>query len=148
MFASPEPEPHSWGDISRYSRTHFRTHVMAKVGDLLAECPVRTKDANGSMWSLGWVGGPVVGSIGRRHTAYVHRDMLTLLRADDGLEERRAQAYGGRPAIAWTDEMIAPDQAPHAERELPELPQPQHQGLAAAVLRRELRPAGTGQGAV
>lgn len=105
MFASTEAERHSWGDISRYSRNPLPDHVMAKVGDLLAECPVRTKDENGSMWSLGWVGGPVVGSIGRRHTAYVHRDMLTLLRATPvwKIDSPKHMVDG---LLAWTDDMI------------------------------------------
>ena len=53
--------------------------VAADV-DLLADCPSRTDDANGSIWSLGWVGGDVINAIGRTDTAYVHRGMSTLLR--------------------------------------------------------------------
>ncbi len=105
MFASVEAERHSFGDISRYSREPLPDHVVAKVADLLADCPTRTKDENGSMWSLGWVGGPVVNAVGRRDTAYVHRDMLTMLRATPvwKIDSPRSVRNG---LIAWTDQMI------------------------------------------
>jgi len=67
------------------------------------------------MWSLGWVGGPVIGKVGRRDTAYVHRDAITLLRATC-VWERDAPASVGRALLAWTDQMIALI-APHTPAE-------------------------------
>jgi FAD/FMN-containing dehydrogenase len=105
MFASAETTRHSFGDISRYSTRPLPDAVAAKVADLLANCPTRTPDSNGSMWSLGWVGGPVIHSVGRRDTAYVHRDALTLLRATP-VWARTAPESVSNGLIAWTDQMI------------------------------------------
>jgi hypothetical protein len=66
MFASAEGTRHAFGDISRYSRAPLPDRVYAKIADLLAECPSRSPQSNGSMWSLGWIGGPVVRRLGRR----------------------------------------------------------------------------------
>lgn len=81
MFASKEGPRHSWGDLSRYSTAPLPDTVMEDLVKQLASCPSRTDTANGSFWSLGWIGGPVVDLFDRRETAYVHRNMLTLLRA-------------------------------------------------------------------
>jgi len=115
MFASAETTRHAFGDISRYSRAPLPDDVYARIGDLLAACPSRSADSNGSMWSLGWVGGPVMNSIGRRQTAYVHRGMLTLLRATP------VWAADAPPSvrdglIAWTKQMIGLI-APHTPAE-------------------------------
>jgi hypothetical protein len=67
------------------------------------------------MWSLGWVGGDVVNAVGRRATAYVHRDMLTLLRATP-VWEADAPAAVRDGLIAWTDQMIR-IVAPYTPRE-------------------------------
>jgi hypothetical protein len=64
MFAFAETARHSFGDISRYSTKSLPDAVIAKVVDLLVQCPTRTAESNGSVWSLGWVGGPVIKSIG------------------------------------------------------------------------------------
>ena len=105
MFATGEGPRHGFGDISRYSKAPLPDEVYGKVVDLLADCPTRTDDSNGSMWSLGWVGGPVVGRFGRRETAYVHRDALTLLRATPvwALDASESVRDG---LIAWTTQMI------------------------------------------
>lgn len=104
-FASRELERHAFGDLSRYAKRPLPDAVYAKVVDLLAECPSRTPQANGSMWSLGWVGGPVVGRVGRRATAYVHRDALTLLRATPvwPADAPRSVRSG---LLDWTNRMI------------------------------------------
>lgn len=105
MFATAETARHAFGDISRYSRAPLPDSVYAQIGDLLAACPSRSAASNGSMWSLGWVGGPVVNAVGRRDSAYVHRDVLTLLRAtpvwatDAPLSVRDG-------LIAWANQMI------------------------------------------
>jgi len=106
MFASAETARHAFGDVPRYSSRPLPDDVVAKVADLLADCPSRTDESNGSMWSLGWIGGKVVDSIGRRDTAYVHRGMLTMLRATP------VWAIGAPPSvrdglIAWTNQMIS-----------------------------------------
>lgn len=80
IIASGEPEPHSWGDISRYVADPIPDSATAAMVDLLAECPSRSDDANGSIWSLAWVGGDVMNSIPRTATAYVHRNVTTLMR--------------------------------------------------------------------
>jgi hypothetical protein len=80
MFASTEAQ-HSWGDLSRYSTAPLPDTVMEDIAQQVASCPSRTATANGSFWSLRCFGGPVVDLLERRETAYVHRDMLTLLRA-------------------------------------------------------------------
>ena len=106
IWVTEEPAQHNFGDISRYAREPVSDTVVAKLIDLLAACPSRTDTNNGSMWSLGWVGGDVVNAIGRTDTAYVHRGMSTLLRptpvwADD------APAAVGKDLLAWTDDMVA-----------------------------------------
>jgi FAD/FMN-containing dehydrogenase len=106
MFASVEAEHHAFGDISRYSRAPLPDSVVAQVIDLVAACPTRDATNNGSMWSLGWVGGPVVDSIGRRETAYVHRNMLTMLRATP-VWDTNAPAAVRDGLIGWTRQMIA-----------------------------------------
>ena len=57
MIASDEPPQHNFGDISRYALEPLPDDVVAGVVDRIAECPHRDNDANGSFWSLGWVGG-------------------------------------------------------------------------------------------
>jgi FAD/FMN-containing dehydrogenase len=115
MFASVEAEHHSFGDVSRYSRAPLPDSVVAKVVDLLAACPARDAGNNGSMWSLGWIGGAVVNSVGRRDTAYVHRGMLTMLRATP-VWDTNAPASVRNGLIAWTDEVIRTI-APHTANE-------------------------------
>jgi FAD/FMN-containing dehydrogenase len=105
MFASAEGTRHAFGDVSRYSRAPLPDSIYAKVGDLLADCPSRTPQSNGSMWSLGWIGGPVVRRFGRRKTAYVHRDMLTLLRATPVWASDAPKSVQNE-LIAWTEQMI------------------------------------------
>lgn len=105
MFASVEAKHHAFGDISRYSAAPLPDAVVGKVVDLLAACPARDADNNGSMWSLGWIGGDVVNKIGRTDTAYVHREMLTMLRATP-VWETNAPASVRNGLLAWTDQMI------------------------------------------
>jgi FAD/FMN-containing dehydrogenase len=88
MISSGEPPSHGFGDISRYAATPIPESAVVKMVGLLADCPSRSDDDNGSIWSLGWVGGPVVDRFGRTDTAYVHRGMSTLL----------------RPTTVWSDE--------------------------------------------
>lgn len=114
-LTTQETALHSFGDISRYSRAPLPTRTVMKLVDLLAECPSRDEHNNGSMWSLGWVGGKKVNSIGRRDTAYVHRDALTLLRATP-VWETDAPHGVRRGLIEWTDEMIETI-APHTTTE-------------------------------
>ena len=80
--------------------------AIAQVIDLLADCPSRTDDANGSVWSLGWVGGDVINSIGRTDTAYVHRGVSTMLRPTPVWPNDAPQSVGD-DLIAWTDDVVA-----------------------------------------
>ena len=107
MFASAEAERHSFGDVSRYSTKPLPDAIAGKIADLLAECPTRTAAENGSMWSLGWVGGPVVGSVGRRDTAYVHRDVLDPPSRHSRVEDRLTETQSGTASCAWTNRMIS-----------------------------------------
>ena len=66
------------------------------------------------MWSLGWIGGPVVDSFGPRETAYVHRNMLTMLRATP-VWARDAHKSVQNGLIAWTNEMVDLIRGVHAK---------------------------------
>jgi FAD/FMN-containing dehydrogenase len=103
---TPEPEPHSFGDISRYAADPVPDRAIAAVVDLLASCPGRSSDANGSIWSLGWVGGAVVNAVPRTATAYVHRNMSTLLRPTT-VWPNDADPSVADGLNAWTDAVIA-----------------------------------------
>jgi FAD/FMN-containing dehydrogenase len=79
------------------------------------ECPSRSEVANGSIWSLGWVGGAVVDALGRTDTAYVHRGMTTLLRPTT-VWPNDAPVSVGQDLDAWSEEVIA-ILAPHTPNE-------------------------------
>jgi FAD/FMN-containing dehydrogenase len=106
MIASGEPPQHNFGDMSRYALEPLPDDVVAGVVDLVAECPHRDDDANGSFWSLGWVGGDVVGKYGRTETAYVHRDALTMLRPTT-VWPTGADPSVGDDLNAWTADVIS-----------------------------------------
>jgi FAD/FMN-containing dehydrogenase len=106
IIATEEPEPHSFGDLSRYSDRALPQDVIADVVDLLVNCPSRSADASGSFWSLGWVGGDVIGKYGRTETAYVHRTATTLLRPTT-VWPNDAPASVGDELNGWTDDVIA-----------------------------------------
>jgi hypothetical protein len=115
LIATDEPPSHSFGDISRYAAAPLPDGVYGRLVDLLTACPSRTDSANGSLWSLGWVGGAVVDAIGRTETAYVHRNMTTLLRPTTVWPDDAPPSVG-RDLGQWTDEMIA-IMAPHTPAE-------------------------------
>jgi hypothetical protein len=105
-FASAEQPRHSWGDISRYAAGALPDHVYGQLAELIAACATGTADSNGSFWSLGWVRGSVVNPVGRRETAYVHRNVSTLLRATpDWADDAPAGVSDGLQA--WARQMIA-----------------------------------------
>lgn len=106
MIASAEPDPHSFGDISRFAAAPLPDSAIASMVDLLVDCPIRTADANGSIWSLGWVGGDVVNSIPRTETAYVHRNVTTLLRPTTVWPNDAPDSVASE-LNAWTDEVIS-----------------------------------------
>jgi hypothetical protein len=151
---NPSPS-HSFGDISRYANKPVSDAAISKQIELLVKCPSRS-DVNddgpsGSMWSLGWVGGNYMNSRERTETAYVHRNMSTLLRPtcawpDDAAREGVDDAPGsvGGDLLAWTEEMIAAiaPETPHESYQ--NFPESTDQGLEAAVLRREPRPVNAG----
>jgi FAD/FMN-containing dehydrogenase len=105
IFESADSEKHSFGDISRYARQPVPQAVVADMVDLLSRCPSRSDEANGSLWSLGWVGGPAMNSVGRTETAYVHRNMHTLWRPTP-VWPNDAPAHVGNGLIEWTNEVI------------------------------------------
>lgn len=105
-FAGTVETPHSWGDISRYSKDPVPADAFAKIADLLANCPHRSADANGAFWTLGWVGGPEVAKVKPTDTAYVHRDVTSLLRPTI-VWPNDAPASVGKDLIAWAAECIS-----------------------------------------
>jgi FAD/FMN-containing dehydrogenase len=105
IFETAESGSHSFGDISRYARQPVPQSVVAGMVDLLARCPSRSQDANGSLWSLGWIGGPVTNSVSRTETAYVHRGMHTLWRPTPQWPND-APAHVANGLIEWTNEVI------------------------------------------
>ena len=115
LIATGEPDPHSFGDISRYSNMRLPDSVTAELVDLLVACPSRSADANGSIWSLGWAGGDVIGSFSRTETAYVHRDVSTMLRPTTVWPNDAPESVGNE-LNAWTDQVIAAI-APHTPDE-------------------------------
>ena len=115
IFSAPSPPPHPFSDISRYAREPLPDDTVATVIELLEDCPVRTDEAYGSFWSQAWVGGDVVGSVGRTDTAYVHRDMSTLLRTSVVWEDDDPVSVGD-DLMGWADEVVAVI-APHTPNE-------------------------------
>ncbi|ACV76480.1 FAD-binding oxidoreductase [Nakamurella multipartita] len=105
VWPSANPAPHSWGDWSRYTREALPQDRVARMVDLLAECPVRTDSSNGALWFLGWVGGDVVGKFGRTDTAYVHRGSPLLLRPTP-VWETSDPASVGQDLLDWTAAQI------------------------------------------
>jgi FAD/FMN-containing dehydrogenase len=105
IFASAEAEKHSFADISRYAANSLPAAVVEDIVDLLAGCPSRSDEANGSLWSLGWIGGPVMNSRSRTDTAYVHRGMQTMWRPTP-VWPNDAPAHVGQGLIEWTNEVI------------------------------------------
>jgi FAD/FMN-containing dehydrogenase len=105
-IATTEPPSHSFGDISRYADAPVPVDAIEDMVDLLVECPSRDDDNNGSIWSLGWVGGSVMNSIGRTDTAYVHRGMQTLWRPTTVWDDV-SNPEVGVALNEWTDAVIA-----------------------------------------
>jgi FAD/FMN-containing dehydrogenase len=103
--SSDETKTHSFGDLSRYAHKPLPHEVVDQMVDLLAHCPARSADANGSLWSLGWIGGPIVGGKRRQDTAYVHRDMHTLWRPTP-VWPNNAPPQVGDGLIGWTNAVI------------------------------------------
>lgn len=100
----PETSTHSFGDISRYANKVLPDSAYAKLADLLSQCPSRSAEANGSFWSLGWIGGKA-NSVGRGDTAYVHRQMTSLLRPTPVWPNDAPKSVGD-DLMAWTNEMV------------------------------------------
>jgi FAD/FMN-containing dehydrogenase len=105
-FKGSVEQPHSWGDISRYSKDPVPADVFAKIADMLADCPSRSADANGAFWTLGWVGGPEVAKFAPTDTAYVHRNVTSLLRPTI-VWPNNAPASVGNDLVAWAAACIA-----------------------------------------
>jgi FAD/FMN-containing dehydrogenase len=110
----PETSTHSFGDISRYANKPIPDSAVAKVVDLLSTCPSRSDAANGSFWSLGWIGGQA-NSVKRTDTAYVHREMMSLLRPTP-VWPNDAPASVANDLEAWTDDVVKAI-APHTPSE-------------------------------
>jgi FAD/FMN-containing dehydrogenase len=101
----PRHETHSFGDISRYAKNPLSEKVTSDLVDLLADAPARSDEANCSLWSLGWVGGDVVNKFTPTETAYVHRNMLTLLRPTTVWPNNVPESFIDE-LQQWTDGMI------------------------------------------
>lgn len=105
-WTSEELDSHSFGDISRYAREPLPESATSALAELLAKCPSRSEKANGSIWSLGWVGGEVVDRFKPTETAYVHRNMSTLWRPTIVWPNDAPKSVGD-DLQEWVDEMIA-----------------------------------------
>jgi hypothetical protein len=98
---------HCFGDISRYAREPLSSKAINKQIELLRKCPGRSGadiGPSGSLWSLGWVGGEVTDKYGRTDTAYVHREMSTLVRPTCSWPNEQQQV--GKELLSWTKEMV------------------------------------------
>jgi FAD/FMN-containing dehydrogenase len=105
-FAGPDlSTPHAFGDISRYARAPLSLQTVTNLVAMLADCPWRTLTANGSFWSMGWVGG-VVNDKAPDATAYVHRRHITALLRPTSLWPAAAPPGVGNDLMAWTDRMV------------------------------------------
>ena len=105
LIATAEPAIHAFGDISRYANKPIPDDVISKMVDLLTTCPSRSDDNNGSIWSLGWVGGDVMNAIGRTETAYVHRGVTTLYRPTTVWSDDAPESVGN-DLNAWSESII------------------------------------------
>lgn len=110
LWVTEETTAHSFGDTCRYAAQPLPAQATNDLVERLVACPHRSDSANGSIWSLGWVGGPVVDRFAPADTAYVHRKVLTLLRPTI-VWPNGADAVGAA-LQQWADEMIA-IMAPH-----------------------------------
>ena len=52
VWASENPTPHAFGDISRYAQQPVPDAAVADMIELLTECPHREDETNESIWSL------------------------------------------------------------------------------------------------
>ena len=91
------PTPHSFGDLSRYAGDAAARRRRRRDGRPPRRLPVPHGDANGSVWSLGWVGGDVVDPFARTDTAYVAPRPADAAAPDTGVAER-PPALGRRRA--------------------------------------------------
>jgi hypothetical protein len=105
MISTGEPPSHGFGDISRYAVEPLPQSAVTDLVDVVSLCPSRDDDNNGSIWSLGWVGGNVVNKVGRTDTAYVHRGVSTLMRPTTVWDDN-ADPSVGRDLNNWTNSMI------------------------------------------
>ncbi|MCE5291107.1 MAG: FAD-binding oxidoreductase [Nocardiaceae bacterium] len=106
IFLEPPAEPHAWNDISRFTKNTLPADLWAKQVDLVAQCPRRENAASGAVTAMGWVGGPVIDSVGRTETSYVHRGLPLLVRPTSAWPKDADPAVG-KDLIGWTDAMIA-----------------------------------------
>ncbi len=106
VFESENPAPHSFGDYSRYAKDAVPDDAVAKMIDLLVDCPHRDEDNNGSIWSLAWVGGDVMNKPSRTETAYVHRGGMSTLLRPSPVWAADAPASVGDEMVAWTQQVI------------------------------------------
>lgn len=104
IFATPNPESHSYGDVSRYAREPLPSATIERIVDLVADCPHRSETANAGVWALGWIGGPVIDRFSPTDTAYVHRGMHNLWRPTPVWPDD-APASVGEDLVAWTSEV-------------------------------------------
>jgi hypothetical protein len=106
VWASENPIPHAFGDISRYAKDPVPDDAVAKMIELLTECPHREDETNGSIWSLGWVGGAVMNKPARADMAYVHRGGMSTLLRPTPVWAAEAPTSVGDDLMAWTEQVI------------------------------------------
>ncbi|HEX4163226.1 MAG TPA: FAD-binding oxidoreductase [Acidimicrobiales bacterium] len=105
IISTIEPPSHGFGDISRYAVDPLPRSAVTELVDLVSLSPSRDNDNNGSIWSLGWVGGSVVDKYARTDMAYVHRGVSTLMRPTTVWDDD-ADPSVGRDLNDWTNAVI------------------------------------------
>jgi FAD/FMN-containing dehydrogenase len=105
IISTIEPPSHGFGDISRYAVDPLPQSAVTELVDLVSLSPSRDNDNNGSIWSLGWVGGSVVDKYARTDMAYVHRGVSTLMRPTTVWDDD-ADPSVGRDLNDWTNAVI------------------------------------------
>ncbi|MGV1037005.1 MAG: FAD-binding protein [Candidatus Nanopelagicales bacterium] len=105
-LSTMNPQPHSFAEPNRFTRDRLPDDLLAGLVNALEDCPSQSADATGSVWLFGWVGGPVVGQVAPKDTAYFHRDVSLILRATV-VWPNDAPAEVSDDLLAWSDQVMA-----------------------------------------
>ncbi len=112
-FRGSDVSPHAFADATRFTKQPLPTQVPANVVALVADAPRGAGDLTAAVWCMGWVGGSVVGGVPASATAYVHRDVTTLVRPTIAWP---TDSLAGKDLRAWRDQVVA-DYRPYTPNE-------------------------------